>query len=216
MLEAVTIQIDGNSRAPANSNFSFGSGKAATDLTLAGDKAREAATRMIPSSNQPIRLSQQMQSLEGALFEAKSQAKQLTAAIAMHLSRNWRDRFFSQVDDLLDVEEWDDRDPPIAAESFRTFVRLNVYLQSTEQPSLGASMNGDLIAVWRRDEDRLTIYCGPNDNLRWIIRWKPNSLIEHFERAVGDNTSTQRMQQILGAYGGSAHWGFGNALSEGR
>src|ERR1700730_14825270 len=44
--------------------------------------------------------------LQERLFDALAGAKVLTAQVAMHLDRQWRDKLFRQLDSLHDPDEW--------------------------------------------------------------------------------------------------------------
>ena len=145
--------------------------------------------------------------LNEQLFDARSKAKQLTALIAMHLSRDWRDGFFKQVDNLLDADEWDDRDIPVAEASFRTFLRLIIFLKAERRPGISATANGELMATWRNKEDRLTIYCRPSDNIRWVVRKALLGDASAFETAAG-NTVVTRLPDFLAPFGVISDWGF--------
>lgn len=108
-------------------------------------------------------------SLEEQLFNARAICKIRTAQIAMHLEPGRRERFFAQVDSLLDAEEWDEHDQPITEASFATLLRLLLLIRPKRWPGLGATMDGHVIAAWTEDRNRLTIECLPEDQLRWVL-----------------------------------------------
>jgi hypothetical protein len=95
--------------------------------------------------------------------------KVATAEVAMHLERAWRSGLFRQLDDLLDEDSWHADDPLPTTASYRTFLRLVIVLGLPRRPSIGCSQIGNLIASWRRAEDRLTIECRADDDLRWVL-----------------------------------------------
>ena len=95
--------------------------------------------------------------------------KVATAEIAMHLETIWRSGLFRQLDDLLDEESWDLADILPSSASFRTFLRLVVELGQPRRPSLGCSDEGNIIASWILDGNRLTIECQSEDRLRWVL-----------------------------------------------
>jgi hypothetical protein len=106
---------------------------------------------------------------EQQVFDRLVTMKVLTANLAMHLDRAWRSGLFQQLDDLLDAEDWDFSDRLPSEESFRTLLRMVIYLAPERRPALGATSNGNIIAGWIKGRDRLTIECLPNDWARWIV-----------------------------------------------
>src|SRR5688572_7984807 len=54
------------------------------------------------------------------VFQALAGAKILTSQVAMHLSKDWRDRLFGQLDSLHDTSEWERGDSPVAHGSYAT------------------------------------------------------------------------------------------------
>lgn len=135
-------------------------------------------------------------SLEEQLFNARAACKIRMAQIAMHLEPGRRERFFAQVDSLLDAEEWDEHDQPITGASFATLLRLLLLIRPTRWPGLGATMDGHVIAAWTADRNRLTIECLPEDQLRWVlIRYREGER----ESAAGE-TSVLRLPAVLQPY----------------
>lgn len=135
-------------------------------------------------------------SLEEQLFNSRAACKIRTAQIAMHLEPGRRERFFAQVDSLLDADEWDEDDQPISAASFATLLRLLLLIRPKRWPGLGASMDGHVIAAWTTGENRLTVECLPEDGLRWVlVRYRDGER----ESTAGD-TSVLRLPAILQPY----------------
>jgi hypothetical protein len=130
------------------------------------------------------------------LHAALASAKVMTSDVAMHLDREWRDRLFAQLDDLLNVEDWHEDDEPLLDESFRTFLRLILYQKPKRRPGLGLSHRGYLIAAWTADADRLTLECAPDDMIRWVLSCEING---ERERAAGE-THVARVPEILQPY----------------
>eukprot|EP01037_Dinobryon_pediforme_P014137 gene14137-14256_t len=117
-------------------------------------------------------------SLEHRLYQSKAAGKLRTAAIAMHLDGDWRQRFFAQIDNLLDVDEWDPNDTPITDGSFGTFLRMILLVKAKRRPGMGATSNGHAVASWTVGNDRLTIECAENDCVNWSdgLRMKHDKL----------------------------------------
>lgn len=106
-------------------------------------------------------------SIEEHLFEALSGAKVLTSQVAMHLTREWRDILFRKLDRLHDVDEWEEDDAPLQSASLLTFLRTWFALAPKNNPSLGLSNQGLLIAVWDKDGLRLSLTFFPQDKISW-------------------------------------------------
>ena len=87
----------------------------------------------------------------------------------MHLDAKYRERLFSQIDALHDLDEWDPDDKPIQTASFKTFLKTIVHLQPERYPSLGLSYSGNILAAWVNGKDRLTIEFLPNDIVKWVF-----------------------------------------------
>jgi hypothetical protein len=92
-----------------------------------------------------------------------------SADFAMHLDTAWRAGLFSQLDQLLDADEWDFDDAMPSVESFRTFLRLIIHNKVANRPGLGATRDGKIIAAWTAGKDRLTVECMPDDTIRWVL-----------------------------------------------
>lgn len=137
--------------------------------------------------------------LELGLFNALAEFKIRTAAIAMYLDKDWRDRLFRQFDNLLDVEQWQPDDEVPKSQSFNTFLRLMLFLQPKKRPGLGATHDGFLVAAWTNGPDQLTIDCRPNDRVRWNLICQ---LDHEIARAAGD-THLASLPAVLEPYGPS-------------
>ena len=148
----------------------------------------------IPPS--PSSLSPSAKTLEERLFDATAGVKMMTAQIAMHLDREWRDRLFKQLDSLHDPEEWEPEDEPIQQASFATFLKGIFRLMPAVRPGLGLSHNGFLLAAWTAGKNRLTIEFMPNDQIRWVISRYPDGELEQ----VAGQTVVSRLVDALSPY----------------
>ena len=135
-------------------------------------------------------------SLEERLFDATASVKILTAQVAMHLDREWRNKLFAQLDSLHDLEEWDPDDEPIQTGSFATFLKAMVQIKPQRRPGLGLSHNGYLVAVWTVGKDRLTIEFLQNDRVRWVLARYTGDDVERF----AGQTSVSRLIDGLAPY----------------
>ena len=134
--------------------------------------------------------------LNERLFDVRAKFKILISQVAMHLTDEWRARLFSQLDSLLDAEQWEDDDLPPKLASFQTFLRMLLLLQSPARPGLGASHSGNIIAAWTRGDDRLTIECLERDQVRWSLT---TTIDGDRVRAAGVDMSA-RLPIVLAAY----------------
>jgi hypothetical protein len=118
---------------------------------------------LTPKQDQP-------KALEEKLFDAKAEAKVLTSYVSMYLRQGWRDKFFAQLDDLLDADGWDKRDQPLQKKSFDTFLKAICDLSPTVRPGLGLTYGGNLIAAWTtRSNDRLTLEFEQDGSVQMIV-----------------------------------------------
>ena len=154
------------------------------------------ASGRLGSAIDPRVLKRRPASTAERLHAALASAKVMTSDVAMHLDREWRDRLFAQLDDLLNVEDWHEDDEPLLDESFRTFLRLILYQKPKRRPGLGLSHRGHLIAAWTAGADRLTLECAPGDTVRWVLCCEING---ERERAAGE-THVARLPEILQPY----------------
>jgi hypothetical protein len=166
------------------------------------DIVKQAAALKSPQS--PGAMSSQLraaslvldQSLEAKLYAALADAKVLTAQIAMHLDRSWRDKLFRQLDSLHDIDEWDLDTEPLHKASFSTFLRTLHAVGAKRRPGLGLSFSGNLIGAWTVGVNRLTIEFLPNDQLRWAVLREYG---QQPERASG-KTTVGRIGAVLAPY----------------
>lgn len=156
------------------SNAAFGDASQSIAASL-----RRLESPVPPSQNtEPVT---KARSLDEALFDARSAAKELTSMVAMHLDPEWRKRLFAQLDSLHDPEEWEKGDIPLQRASFNTFLRTICLVQPKCRPGLGLSAAGHLIAVWLAGGNRLTIEFLPSDGVKIVLS---NNLGNHVERAA--------------------------------
>jgi hypothetical protein len=125
-----------------------------------------------------------------------ARAKVMTSQVAMYLDRDWRDRLFAQLDDLLNVDDWHEDDEPMLIASFETFLRLILHQKPERRPGLGLSHRGHLIAAWTAGADRLTLEFLRDDAIRWSLSC---DITGERERAAGE-THVARLPEILKPY----------------
>lgn len=142
-----------------------------TSASESAESIRRAMMRagLIQDARPGINISSRSKSLKEKLYDSRAAAKLKVASVAMHLDRDWRERFFAQIDALLNLEDWDKLDEPISDKSFDTLLRLLLLMRAKRRPGLGATSDGHAIAMWTVDKNRLTIECLPADEVRWVV-----------------------------------------------
>ncbi len=102
-------------------------------------------------------------SLDERLFDNAAILKIDFANFAMHLSREWRQIIFKQLDRLLDPSSWEHDSALIEHAPFITFLRFVVFSAPTRFPSLGVSPNGNILAAWLSPPQQITVEFLPAD-----------------------------------------------------
>jgi hypothetical protein len=139
--------------------------------------------------------------IEEKLFDATASVKILASKVAMHLDRDRRNKLFSQIDSLHDIEEWDEEDRPIIDSSFETFLKAILLISPQRHPGLGLSHEGNLIATWGNTQDRLITEYLPKGFVRFVL----SRIIDgEIERATGE-TKISRLLECLTPYQPN-HW----------
>lgn len=134
--------------------------------------------------------------LERALSDSRTSFKLMVSRVSMHLGLEWLRKLFAQVDALLDVEEWDDRDPAPSQGTIGTFIRMLLILKVQRKPGMAVSNSGNLIAAWTSGANRLTVECFPGDKVRWSVA---RTIDGEVERAAGDG-KIERLRDVLAPY----------------
>lgn len=157
---------------------------------------RQVANLQTPLSPASLSLASSDMALEERLFDATCSVKMLTAQVAMYLDNKWRDKLFSQIDSLHDLDEWDADDKPVKKSSFATFLKAILQIKPQRHPGLGLTYEGYLIAAWTKGQDRLTTEFLPRDRVRWVLARNING---EAEDATGE-TSVSRLYECLIPY----------------
>lgn len=129
------------------------------------DSETEALASSKPSLAKAIRTTEskfktskyEAETIEDTLFENRSTLKQMIANIAMHMSSEVRLDLFRQLDELLDIESFEEDDTLINPDSFATFLNPFTLITGLKLPSLTVTRNGNLSATWLSEGGRITI-----------------------------------------------------------
>lgn len=103
--------------------------------------------------------------IELQLYNNAADLKRDFSVYAIHLNSDWRKIIFSQLDDLLDLDAWDEDSLLLRVESFRTFLRFLAYAKPLRIPSLGVDHQGNPITAWIDDPRRLFVTFLPRDRV---------------------------------------------------
>jgi hypothetical protein len=109
---------------------------------------KKPSRQVSPSVDDLFKRLSESRSLEECLFDNAAILKIDFAHIAMHLSWEWRQVIFKQLDRLLDPANWEDDSSLIERAPFMTFLRFVIYAAPTRFPSLGVSPKGHILAAW--------------------------------------------------------------------
>ena len=134
------------------------------------------------------------------LFVALAEAKIWTSKVAMRLDRVARDRLFRQMDVLHDVDEWDG-DKPVALRSYQSLVRGILHHKINSRPALSLMPNGNILALWRDGDNKLTVEFLPDNRARWFVEFHT---LDGSERATG-SAPLERLRQVIEPYD-AARW----------
>lgn len=203
-MNALVIAPPSNELAPSRQSASAGEVGRAFDERI-GLLLRAAMAPYTVNATRQVAISKEQQrtivETESDLFDALASIKIETSQFAMHLPDQWRKRLFSQLDSLLDYEEWDESDQLPRHGSFATLLRLYLLISPDVGPGLGLASNGNFLAAWTKNADRLTVECMPNDQVRWSLSRLRDGMRE---RAAGE-TNILRLQDVLVPYQAS-YW----------
>lgn len=155
-----------------------------------------------PPSSAPTGKADIPKSLPERLFDSRANCKIRMASVAMHIDKDWRNGFFKQVDNLLNLEDWDEDDEPVTAASFATLIRMILFIKPERRPGLGAAEEGYIIAAWTVGDDRLTIKCLPNDQIQWVLV----HCIDGDREVASGQTTLPRLTDVLQPYDSKKYW----------
>jgi hypothetical protein len=194
---AIWLMLTIATQAFFNSDLSFDNQSATGSgydeiLKLFSKDIAKKKLQLAKTANQQYEL-QSLNTLEERLGNARALCKRKTAEVAMYLSDEFRKGFFLQLDNLMDVENWEEDDLPITEVSFTTLLRMLILIKPSIRPGLGATSKGNIIAAWTKGKDRLTVECLPNDRVRWVLSRQLNGTSES---AAGEMLSTRLLAAL--------------------
>lgn len=139
------------------------------------------------------------------LFDNSAVLKTLVSQVSMHIQNEWRQIIFRKLDQILNLENWEDSDFLIDPRSFMTFLRFILLTGPLRGMGLGVSKDGHLLAGWVSENGQLTLEFGTNDDVRWAIVRHAG---ERPETAAG-RTAYERLLAVLQPYAPETWFGNG-------
>jgi hypothetical protein len=142
-------------------------------------------------------------SLEAKLFDNAAELKIELSKIVMHLAPEWRSVIFSQLDTLLDLNNWQDDSAFIQKSTFMTFLRFILFAAPTRLPSLGVGSTGHILAAWNNSEQHIAVEFLPADKAavtfvkqgvrsRGLVTWRGH--VADLKRFIEDNGMLECIQ----------------------
>lgn len=175
-------------------DLSFHPLKTSSAVALVGKNVHVADNRA--DENQQLGAGAEVSSPAEQLFAATVLAKIWTSTVSMHLDRKVRDRIFRQIDLLHDADEWVCDGDPVQLESYKSAIRTLVHHHIDSKPSLALMPSGNVIALWRDGDDKLTVEFLPGNKARWMVQSTSNAGLE---RATG-TSPIERLREVLAPY----------------
>lgn len=140
-------------------------------------------------------LTPELPSVEQQLWDNRAKLKEITAQYAICLIEpKLRNKFFAQIDWLLNSEHWDEDDRLADTEAFKTLVKFILNAKPINAPYLGLSDNGNILASWINNDNKISLECMPNNNVKWFISCVFSG---KKERVGGEAPSLERLLAVI-------------------
>lgn len=179
-----SIQVTFNPRLPvitfaptvAESSLSereqgHGSGPSTRSAIWWGETARQHDPLTITGGgDRTLDLSTAAEGLSERLFDVLVNLKVAVSKYSMHIARAERDRLFSQLDDLLSDEDWDEEDELPRSESFLDFLKWAIFSRQYRFASFGLSDEGFILCAIKSDRTLITANFVGDGHVYWSAR----------------------------------------------
>jgi hypothetical protein len=112
-------------------------------------------------------------SFEEQIFNALVSLKVAVSEYAMHLSDTERRRIFTELDSIINTEDWHEEDTLPKIEAFRDFLKWMIYSKYNKWISIGVSDEGHTQVAWKTNTVLLTAkFSGLNgqEAVRWTVQ----------------------------------------------
>jgi hypothetical protein len=119
------------------------------------------------------------------------------SSLSMHFDVDVRLKLTRKLKALLSEENWDDEDLLPSETAFLTLLRAMLFLNVKKVPSIGTNGKGSLSATWLDERNRLTLECGANDDVSYVLSHEVED--GGIERSAG-HTRLGRLRKVLEAF----------------
>jgi hypothetical protein len=137
-------------------------------------------------------------SIKERLWNNSAELKVLTSWYSLHhLNAEFKNQFFSQIDWLLDSEDWDEDDLLANEKSFVTLIKFILNSNPKQAPFLTLTDSGNLVGTWINKENKFRLECFENDSTNWFVSIQEN---DGYERAMGESRSIKRLIDSVKPY----------------
>jgi hypothetical protein len=90
------------------------------------------------------------------VFDRSVSLKVTTSHFAMHLSAPERARIFLEIDNILDVDRWEEGEKLPLIEGYKDFLRYLIRNSDSSWASLGSSDEGNFLVAWVQNAFQMT------------------------------------------------------------
>lgn len=147
-----------------------------TSTYISGEKQHQADDLRNQTASQKSRPHEHD---EQSLFDRRAELKKSLRMIAMHLSPDYVEKIFSQIDYLLDDELFDEDCSTISIKSFELFVRYLCF-GFLLIPRLTVTPNANLMASWKNPEGEIHVEFLDDDRINTMAVRKSKDEPEYF------------------------------------
>ena len=152
-----------------------------------GSRGLGPEAQMIVRVTSPVLASPGSQSAvpqEWTLANAAFDLKVFFSQFSMHLSPQWREGLFRQLDEILDCETWEEDEKLPDSAGWKTLLRLVIYYKFKVRPGLGFREGHPLI-MWTNEDTRITLECRSADKIHWVASRRVD---QEMDIAAGEST----------------------------
>lgn len=151
------------------------------------------------------------ESIEENSFKNRMELKIQTSRLAMHLKREARDAIFSEIDYLLDPEDFDiSEDSLVSVKSYKSYLRFLTYSPNAKPATLGVAFGGEVIAIWAATDDEcektLNLEFLPDDRVKCNFSCVHSGELKEASSYIG---SVKRIDDILTPYNAVSLYKYG-------
>ena len=109
------------------------------------------------------------QDLVTTIFNSLVELKVGVAQYAMHLTSDVRAKLFTNLDEIINTEEWYEEDVLPQFSSFRDFLKWTIYSKRFNWTSIGISDEGNILVAWKSAKALLTARYDGEGRVWWTV-----------------------------------------------